>query len=222
MKQSGSIWLQIVFLKQHRSSVCYFQTCKDTREGKFGAFSSPLGSRCVLYLFECALFPQCSHVISMQSPYVLNSDVFNCRRICLAKTAKATPWRHAAPVMAISSDAHSCIQLLVTDTWCHHWGKGGYISWSPVNNLNFRVISLSISFVYLITSLMCNTDCTTVRLFILECQRLKPKCWNVRRDLSVTCDQTCAHTRVATVRMAKKRENQRRALLVLCVHVVLE
>lgn len=111
----------------------------------------------------------------MQSPYVLSSDVFNCRRICLAKTRKATPWRRRkAPVMAISSDAHSCIQLLVTDTWCHHWEKDGSISWSPVNNINFTVISLIICLcvcVYLITSLMCNTDCTTLRLFILEYQR---------------------------------------------------
>lgn len=28
-----------------------------------------------LYLFNCALFLQCSHVTSMQSPYVLNSNV---------------------------------------------------------------------------------------------------------------------------------------------------
>lgn len=34
-----------------------------------------------IYIFDCALFLQCSHVTSMQSPYVLNSNVEDYRRI---------------------------------------------------------------------------------------------------------------------------------------------
>lgn len=45
--------------------------------------SSSLDSWCYFlkYLFDRALFLQCSHVTSMQSPYVLNSNVVTYRRI---------------------------------------------------------------------------------------------------------------------------------------------
>lgn len=40
----------------------------------------------VLYLFDRALFLQCSHVTPMQSPYVLNSNVVSYRRILQKKS----------------------------------------------------------------------------------------------------------------------------------------
>lgn len=41
----------------------------------------------VLYLFDRALFLQCSHVTPMQSPYVLNSNVVSYRRILQKKVS---------------------------------------------------------------------------------------------------------------------------------------
>lgn len=74
-------------------------------------------------LFNRAFFLQCSHVTSMQSPYVLNSNVVSRRALQKPlRLTKTLQKRHSDkhtgtdPVMAISSDAHSCIQLTVTDT----------------------------------------------------------------------------------------------------------
>lgn len=44
-------------------------------------FVTPSVHDVFLYLFDRALFLQCSHITSMQSPYVLNSNVVNYRRI---------------------------------------------------------------------------------------------------------------------------------------------
>lgn len=79
----------------------------------------PTPSSYCLYLFNRALFLQCSHITSMQSPYVLNSHVVDYRRISheplsykqrLCKNDTLTNTL-AQTVMAIASDARYCIQL---------------------------------------------------------------------------------------------------------------
>lgn len=75
-----------------------------------------------IYIFNCALFLQCSHVTSMQSPYVLNSNVVDYRRIShkplsnKQRLCKNDTLTNRSSDGNLSSDAHSCIQLIVTDT----------------------------------------------------------------------------------------------------------
>lgn len=76
--------------------------------------------------------------------------------------------------MAITPGAHSCIQLTVTDTWCHHWRR--IVSPASVNN------SVSVfSFVFVFSSgllskfkyFMRKIDCATAALIKTNCPHRK-------------------------------------------------
>lgn len=91
-------------------------------------FSFPSDHFSLLVFFDCAFFLRCSHVTSVRSPCVLNSNVFNASKILLEPLCKKRKRKKKKGkcgidrVMVISSGVHCCIQHSVTDTWCQHWG----------------------------------------------------------------------------------------------------
>lgn len=139
------------------SSACCFQTFRGSGREKFTllftVFVLPPFMMFFFFcsiFFDCALFLQCSHVTSMQSPYVLNSNVVNYRRILQRKKKKTslsvyqrlckndTPvnthkqmqwWQ--SPLMHVQS------QILDVTIQGGGGGDGGVISWPSVNNIFF-------------------------------------------------------------------------------------
>lgn len=144
------------------SSVCYFHDLSRfrgwRRRWNFKQLFLPPPSLHLVHdgvvcYFNRAFFLQCSPVTSVQSPGVLKSSVVDNRRILHTKPLSFkkekrqkiqrrckndTPLTHTNTHMRgssdgnHSSDAHSCIQLIVTDTWCHHWT--GIVSPASVNS----------------------------------------------------------------------------------------